>query len=154
MATILFFFLGGGSRNFLEEAQKVLMEDLMHCLKRIPKISMRTLNKFSKFGLSLSFIAVFGNRFASFPKTYTGWFTGGSISIRHIIISGAVGYAGKAVIGSFGLGITTSLLNLSISQTYYWLISKNTTLGDIFSPLKGNIANKLGWLQFFTFLLV
>ena len=149
-----FFFVGGGSKNFMEEAERALKEDLMYCLKRVPKISTTSLQKFSNFGLSVSFIAVFGNRFSSFPSTYTGWFTGCSLSIRHVIISGAVGYSGKAVIGSFGLGITTSVLNFSASQTHYWQIKKDTSLSEIFAPLKTSISNKMAWLSCFTFLLI
>ena len=132
-----------------------IKEDLTYCLKRVPRGNVNALKKkLENRSFSMSFVAVFGNRHASFPKTYSGWFTGASLSIRHIVISGAIGYAGKAVIGSFTLGITTSLLSFGLSQTYYWEISKDTTLSDIIAPFRGYISNKLAWLQLFTFLLI
>ena len=154
----VFFFIGGLSKNFFGKTEDILKratrDNLIYSLKRVPKLSMKTLEKLSKFSISVSFIAVFGNKYASFPKSYEGWFTGFSISIKHITISAAYGRTGKAKIGSFGLGVTSSPLSLSLGQTYYWRVSKDSKLIDIFKPLKNSIANQLAWLKVFTFLVI
>jgi len=153
-----FFFLGGGSRNALDGAndlaQRAMRDNLIYALKKVPKISIKSLGTLSKFSISVSFIAVFGNRYSSFPKDYEGWFTGFSLSIKHIMVSAAYGQDGRALIGSFGLGVTTSCFNINLGQTYYWRISKNTTLLNILKPLRSGISNKAGWLRLFTFLVI
>lgn len=97
---------------------------------------------------------MFGNKYASFPNTYEGWFTGFSVSIKHITLSAAYGKDGRAAIGSFGLGVTSSLLSLNLGQTHYWRISNDNKLIDAFKPLKNSISNRLAWLKVFTFLVL
>lgn len=115
---------------------------------------MNTLSKFKNFGLSVSAIAVVGNKYSSFPKHYTGWFTSLSFSLRNKTVSGAMGSDGKVRMGSLGFGITTSMLSLELSQTYYWRISKQSSLADIFNPLKSIVANKVNWLALFYYLVL
>ena len=152
--TYFFMFVGGGGMDLLKGAKEKLKKDLIRRLKNVPKISMKSLNKVSKVGISLSFVAVFGNRYTTFPSGYEGWFTGVSLSLRHVVIGGAYGRDGRARIGSFSLGITTQVLNLSFAQTYYIQIGTDGFLQKLFSPFKNSINNKLAWLKLFTYVLV
>ena len=151
----LFFFAGGGSRNLFKSSAKTLENTLTKSIGRTKNIKMGALNKLSKFGLSISFVAVIGNKYAKFPDSYSGWFTSASFSIKHFVISGGIGIEGNAVIGSFCLGVTTNTLpSCSISQTFYWQVTGKNPFSNIFSPLKRNIYNKLGWLTLFSSLLL
>ncbi len=149
-----FIFIGGGSKNLLKDAEKILTEKILSGVAKASKLTMSLLGKFSNFGLSVSALIVLGNRHASFPKHYTGWFTGISLSIKNIAVSGAIGSSGKARIGSLGLGISTSLLSANLSQTYYWEISKDSSFADLFGPLKPSLSNMVNWLALFSFLII
>ena len=117
-------------------------------------MSVSTFNFLQQFGVSLSFVAVIGNRHASFPKNYEGWFTSVSFSFRNVTIGGAIGREGKAVIGSFNLGVTTSTLAFGFSQTYYILINKNGFFEKLFEPFRNTINNQLSWYTMVRFLML
>ena len=150
----MFMFAGANGRNYISSSVQALKEDLLYSLKRIPKLSVKTIGTLEKFGLSVSFICVLGNRFSSFPRDYSGWFTGISFSYRHFTISGAVGRSGRSVMGSIGVGVTTNLLSIGMSKTYYWHLTSDFKFSSLLDPLKKSVNNAISWLQLFTFVVL
>ena len=149
-----FLFIGGGSKTFLEGIEEALMEDLTYVLKKVPNLKSATPTCLQKFGISLSFIVVLGNKYASFPENYKGWFASMSVSFRNVTIGGAIWKSGKLVIGSFNIGGTTKGLGFGFSQTYYMLINKDSFIEDLVEPLRNIKDNQRGWLAMAGFLLL
>ena len=148
----LFGFIGG-SRNFnvksLRQTEDALIEDVLYTLRRVKKFNISNLSIFNKNSISLSFIAVLGNKYAKFPKHYSGWFSGISLSFWHVTVSGAIGTSGRAIIGSLGIGVTTSKADINFGQTFYFQLTGNNALKNSLSALKTGIMNKLAILKLF-----
>ena len=148
----LFGFVGG-SRNFnvksLRQTEDALIEDVLYTLRRVKKINISNLSIFKKNSISLSFIAVLGNKYAKFPKDYSGWFSGVSLSFWHVTVSGAIGTSGRAKLGSLGIGVTTSKADINFGQTFYLQLTGNNALKNSLSALKNGIMNKLAILKLF-----
>ena len=148
----LFCFVGG-SRSFnfnaLTQTENALMEDIMYLIRSVRKFSISSFSIFKRLSIAVSFIAVLGNKRASFPKDYCGWFTGLSLSIWHVTVSGAISYGNRIVIGSLGLGVTTSTASVSFGQTFYFQLTGNNALKNNLNALKSGIQNKLAFLKLF-----
>ena len=115
----LFLFFGGVSNNPLKAIENTYKQDLAMLKSYVPKISINPKSILSKISASFSFVIVVGNNKASFPSNYCGWFTGVSLSFRHVTVAGSLGRSGKARVWSFALGVTTSTLSANVSQTFY-----------------------------------
>ena len=148
----LFGFVGG-SRSFnvksLTQTENALMEDIMYLIRSVRKFSISSFSIFKRLSIAVSFIAVLGNKRASFPKDYCGWFTGLSLSICHVTASGAYSFSNRIKIGSLGLGVTTSKASVSFGQTFYFQLTGNNALKNSLDALKSGIQNKLAFLKLF-----
>ncbi len=148
----LFGFVGG-SKSFniksLTQTENALMEDIMYLIRSVRKFSISSFSIFKRLSIAVSFIAVLGNKRASFPKDYCGWFTGLSLSILHVTASGAYSFSNRIKIGSLGLGVTTSKASASFGQTYYFQLTGNNALKNNLDALKSGIQNKLSYLKLF-----
>ncbi|MBQ7336425.1 MAG: RHS repeat-associated core domain-containing protein, partial [Clostridia bacterium] len=148
----LFGFVGG-SRSFniksLTQTENALMEDIMYLIRSVGKFSISSFSIFKRLSIAVSFIAILGNKHASFPRDYCGWFTGLSLSIWHVTASGAYSFSNKIKIGSLGLGVTTSKAGASFGQTFYFQLTGNNALKNNLDALKSGIQNKLAFLKLF-----
>ena len=148
----LFGFVGG-SRSFniksLTQTENALMEDIIYLIRSVRKFSISSFSVFKRLSIAVSFIAVLGNKHASFPCDYCGWFTGVSLSIWHVTASGAYSLSNKTKIGSLGLGVTTSKAGASFGQTFYFQLTGNNALNNSLDALKSGIRNKLAFLKLF-----
>ena len=90
-----------------------------------------------------------GNRYASFPEGYCGWFTGVSLTFWHVTVSGAIAYSGKVKIGSIGLGVSSSKTNVGFGQTFYFQLTGNNAFRNNIEALKNGIRDKLSVLKLF-----
>ncbi len=148
----LFGFVGG-TRSFniksLRNTENALIEDVLYITKRVKKFRISNLSMFKKFGISVSFIAVLGNKYASFPKSYSGWFTGVSLTFWHVNVSGAIGYSGRTKIGSLGVGVSSSKADINFGQTFYFQLTGNKALQNSLSALRSGIQSKLNILKLF-----
>ena len=152
-AFFLFLFVGGNRNfnvSFLQQAETALMGDIMYLITSVPKFSISNFKIFQKASISVSFIAVLGNKYTSFPSDYCGWFTEGSFSFYHATASGAWSKTGNKVIGSLGIGVTSSSADIGVSQTYYFQLSGNNMLKNNLESLRSGIKNKLSWLTLFS----
>ncbi len=148
----LFLFLGGNRNlnvNSLIQTEAALIEDLISNLSFIPKFGVSGLGKIRKCSISVSFIAVLGNKYVKFPSDYCGWFTGISLSFMHITASGAYAKTGKKVIGSLGLGVTSSKADVGISQLYYIQLTGRDAQENNIKTLQDDINYKIGVLKLF-----
>ncbi len=92
-----FFFAGSAASfcpNSMVQSERALMEDMMYIIRKVPKFSISNIQLFKKLSISVSFIAVLGNRYSVFPEDYRGWFTGISLSYYYVQVSGAIGHTG------------------------------------------------------------
>ncbi len=148
----LFGFVGG-SRSFniksLTQTENALMEDIMYLMRSVRKFSISSFSIFKRLSIAVSFIAVLGNKRASFPRDYCGWFTGLSLSIWHVTASGAYSFSNRIKIGSLGVGVTTSKAGASFGQTFYFQLTGNNALKNSLNALKSGIQNKLAFLKLF-----
>ena len=148
----LFGFVGG-SRSFniksLTQTENALMEDIMYLIRSVRKFSISSFSIFKRLSIAVSFIAVLGNKRASFPRDYCGWFTGLSLSILHVTTSGAYSFSNKIKIGSLGLGVTTSKAGASFGQTFYFQLTGNNALKNSLDALKSGIQSKLAFMKLF-----
>ena len=148
----LFGFVGG-SRSFnvksLTQTENALIEDIIYLIRSVRKFSISSFSIFKRLSIAVSFIAILGNKRASFPKDYCGWFTGLSLSILHVTASGAYSFSNKIIIGSLGLGVTTSKASVSFGQTFYFQLTGNNALKNNLDALKNGIQNKLAFLKLF-----
>ena len=148
----LFGFVGG-SRSFniksLTQTENALMEDIMYLMRSVRKFSISSFSIFKRLSIAVSFIAVLGNKRASFPRDYCGWFTGLSLSIWHVTASGAYSFSNRIKIGSLGVGVTTSKAGASFGQTFYFQLTGNNALKNSLNALKNGIQNKLAFLKLF-----
>ena len=148
----LFFFVGGSksfSNSFLTNAENTLMERLLSLIQNDNGLSISSFSLFDRFSISVSFVAVLGNRFASFPSRYCGWFSSISLSFMHYTVSGAYSINGRIKIGSLGFGVTTSKASFSYSQTFYFQLTGNNALENNLSALKKGIRDKTAFLKLF-----
>lgn len=85
---------------------------------------------------------------ASLLNDYKGWFTGIGIKVKGIYIAGAIGknYKTGAIIGSFGIGLSTSKRPVSFAQTYYVLYTGGNVLKELISGLRSAIYNKVAFI--------
>jgi len=148
----LFGFVGG-SRSFniksLTQTENALMEDIMYLMRSVRKFSISSFSIFKRLSIAVSFIAVLGNKRASFPRDYCGWFTSLSLSIWHVTVSGAYSFSNRIKIGSLGVGVTTSKAGASFGQTFYFQLTGNNALKNSLNALKSGIQNKLAFLKLF-----
>ena len=148
----LFGFVGG-SRSFniksLTQTENALMEDIMYLIRSVRKFSISSFSIFKRLSIAVSFIAVLGNKRASFPRDYCGWFTGLSLSVCHVTASGAYSFSNKIKIGSLGLGVTTSKAGASFGQTFYFQLTGNNALKNSLDALKSGIQSKLAFMKLF-----
>ena len=149
----LFFFIGGVSRNPLHAIESAYKQDLAMLKSHVPKFSLKPGSFSTKISASVSFIMVFGNKHASFPSNYCGWFTGISFSFRHVSISGSYGKSGKAKIWSFALGASTSTLSLQASQTYYVQVTGDGVPNNNKSALFDAINDRFAFFKLFLMFL-
>ena len=149
----LFFFIGGISNNPLDAIEKTYKNDLAMLKSYIPKFSVKPGSLLSKSSISLSYIIVVGNWWASFPEDYCGWFTGISLSFRHITISGAYGKSGWSRVWSFGIGITTSILSINVSKTFYFQITGENALNNNKNAILNAVDDQFGIFSLLFWLL-
>ncbi|MBQ8579851.1 MAG: RHS repeat-associated core domain-containing protein [Oscillospiraceae bacterium] len=150
----LFGFIGGTRTidlAFLKSKEAGLIPKILSLLRSLTKLSLSSFSLFKGLGISVSFIVVLGNRYASFPRSYCGWFTGFSASFYHVAISGAYAVSGKMGIGSVGIGVTSSAASIGLSQTYYFQLTGNDALANNLAEAKTSIYNKVAWLRLFGF---
>ena len=148
----LFFFIGG-AKSFnskkLTNAENTIIESIKKVIKSVKNFSISNFSLFKKFNISVSFIAVLGNKKASFPKHYCGWFTGLSLTICHITVSGAIASDGITTIGSFALGVCSSKANIGFSQTFYFQLTGDNAWLNSLNALKNGIGKRLEMLKLF-----
>jgi hypothetical protein len=150
-----FFFAGSAASfcpNSMVQSERALMEDMMYIIRKVPKFSISNIQLFKKLSISVSFIAVLGNRYSVFPEDYRGWFTGISLSYYHVQVSGAIGHTGRKIIGSLGIGVTSSFTSIDVSQTFYIQVNGFSSVEERLTSLRATINSHLAWLKFFAFL--
>ena len=147
------FLFAGGARSFnsktLRQTELALKEDIMYLMRSVKKFRISDFKIFKKLSISVSFIAVLGNKRASFPGSYCGWFTGVSFTFWNVVASGAIGVSGKAKIGSLGIGVSTSKASIGYGQTFYAQLTGDKKFENNLAALKSGISSKIAFLKLF-----
>ena len=144
--TYLFFFAGTATSFDIKTSIYSLFTKKVTDLRN--RNSGFKLKDLASLGFSVTLFAIIGNKKASLLNDYKGWFTGIGIKVKGIYIAGAIGknYKTGAIIGSFGIGLSTSKRPVSFAQTYYVLYTGGNVLKELISGLRSAIYNKVAFI--------